>query len=118
MEEWKDIAGWEGHYQVSNLGRVRSLKRSCVMSLQLHPQGYLQVHLKRGTGTRVKRFVHRLVAQTFLDNPRDLPMVDHGDTDRTNNTVANLKWATYSENNWYRTRPELREETINSDMAF
>lgn len=88
------------------------------MTLQLHTNGYMQVHLKRGAGTRVKRFVHRLVAEAFLDNPRNLPMVDHGDTNRKNNTVTNLKWVAYSENNWYRHRPELRDETLNADMAF
>lgn len=118
IEIWKDICCWEGLYQVSSFGRVRSVRGDCMMSLQLHAKGYLQVHLKRGAGTRVKRFVHRLVAEAFLPNPRQLPMVDHGDTNRQNNNVSNLQWASYSMNNWYRARPELREDTINADMAF
>lgn len=118
MEQWRDIPAWEGKYEVSDLGRVRSVRSDCIMKLQPHSAGYLQVHLQKGAGTRVKRFVHRLVAETFLPNPENLPMVDHDDTDRTNNKVSNLKWATYLENNLYRHRPELREKTINADMAF
>lgn len=119
QEIFVDIAGWEGYYQISNLGRVRSVRYDCIMmKLQLHSQGYLQVHLKRGAGTRIKRFVHRLVAEAFLPNPRELPMVDHNDTNRSNNALSNLMWATYSENNWYRAQPVLREKTANADMAF
>lgn len=118
MEIWKDIDGWKGLYEISTFGRVRSVRTNAMMSLQPHSKGYLQVHLKRGAGTRVKRFVHRLVAEAFLPNPRQLPMVDHGDTNRKNNTLGNLKWVTYCENNWYRARPELREETINANIPF
>ena len=98
MEEWRAVPGFEGLYQVSSLGNVRSLNYNRTGVTQtLKPQrntfGYLQVRLK-GRLT----LVHRLVATAFLPNPDTLPEVDHLDRVKTNNRVENLRWATLSLN--------------------
>ena len=119
MEEiWKDIKGYEGYYQASNLGNVRSLHRLATMRLKngLTAQrvkkgrilkqtldgrkNYLQVSLNKN-GVRKVVSVHRLVAMTFLPNPMGLPEVNHKDEIKTNNCVENLEWCTHKYNNTY-----------------
>ena len=122
MEEiWKDMAGYEGVYQVSNLGRVRSLDRYIhqtsrygksfkqlrkgqLLKLSLGLDNYLDVTLSTPEiGPRTFR-VHRLVAQTFIPNPNNLPFVNHKDECKTNNIVDNLEWCTNEYNMNYGTR--------------
>ena len=112
MEEvWKDIEGYEGLYQVSNMGRVRSLDhivdridgtsafyRGRVLSPQGNP--YLAVILSNGP-IRDQRRIHRMVAEAFLPNPDGLSDVDHIDCDKHNNKVSNLRWCTHGENMHY-----------------
>lgn len=108
-EVWKDIAGYEGLYQVSNRGRVRSLARVVPHStggkLTVSPKilipkdrnGYDHVSLwKNNKEYRVK--VHRLVAQVFIPNPENKPEVNHIDANPKNNVVENLEWVTRREN--------------------
>lgn len=110
IEVWKDISGYEGIYQVSNLGRVKSLPRThkCYADrmyvtkeriLKVHPnsQGYLRVPLKNGHKEE-RRFVHRLVAEAFIPNPYNKTDVNHIDCVPTNNNAENLEWTTHSEN--------------------
>lgn len=94
MELWQDI--FEG-YQVSNLGRVKSLKRGRVLTLRKHHKGYMQVHL-RVNGKDIMPKVHRLVAKAFIENPHDLPQINHINGDKTDNRVENLEWCTNSQN--------------------
>lgn len=102
-EIWKDIEGYEGKYQVSNLGRVRSLvdsngnKRIKILSYNKHPQGYLKVNLWRDNKVRYK-YVHRLVARAFIPNPNSLPQVNHISGVKTENNVQNLEWVSRIEN--------------------
>lgn len=98
MEEvWRSVLEYEGLYEVSNLGRVRSLPRySCKQRIKgrmLKPSGwpYLHVTLHRD-GSYKNAMVHRLVAQAFLPNPDNLSEVDHIDHNRFNNSVDNLRW--------------------------
>lgn len=108
MEEiWKDIEGYEGYYQVSNLGRVRSLdhidcrgrhiKGKTTKQLK-DKDGYYYVQLNKN-GVQTKKKVHRLVAIAFIPNPENKREVSHLDETKTNNQVSNLEWATSKENN-------------------
>lgn len=98
-ELWKDVKGYEGLYQVSNLGRIKSFHKEdeIIMKCFLSKNGYVRVCLtKFGVGS--KKLVHRLVAQAFIPNPNNLPQVNHKDGNKQNNKVDNLEWCTPSEN--------------------
>lgn len=103
MEEiWKDVVGYEGLYQVSNIGNVRSLNwrntGSCRnLYLKHHINGYRQVEL-RFNGKRKMFVVHRLVATAFIPNPQNLPQINHKDENKENNRVDNLEWCDCSYN--------------------
>ena len=100
MEEiWKDIEGYEGLYQVSNLGNVKSLKAKRNLYYSNSNNGYLRVGLFKGT--RKMFAIHRLVAKAFLPNPQHKKVVNHKDFDVKNNAVSNLEWCTFKENNNY-----------------
>lgn len=109
-EVWKDIPNYEGLYQVSNLGRVKSFRKStkyhCESEYILKPSlannGYCQVTLYDNT-VRHKFLVHRLVAEAFLPNPNGYPQVNHKDENPLNNAVNNLEWCTAEYNNAYGT---------------
>ena len=105
VEVWKDIPGYEGLYQVSTFGNVRSLNwrnMNVVRDLYLKPhnKGYLQVELSKN-GRKKMITVHRLVAMTFIPNPNELPTVNHKDENKHNNNVENLEWCTTSYNTSY-----------------
>lgn len=100
-EKWEWIPGFEGHYQASTCGRIRSRKTGhCrLMSLKYNKQcGYYYVILHKDN-VAYTRSVHRLVAKTFLPNPDDLPQVNHINEIKTDNNVENLEWCTAHENN-------------------
>ena len=104
-EIWKDIPGYEGLYQASNCGNIRSLnwrKMNIVRNLYLKPhnKGYLQVELAKN-GEKKMITVHRLVALTFIPNPDNLPTINHKDENKRNNDEANLEWCTFSYNTAY-----------------
>ena len=95
QELWKDVPGYEGLYQVSNLGRIIRCGR--IRKPKKDHSGYLVVSLyKEATGKEYK--VHRLVAIAFLPNPEGKRSVNHIDGDKENNRVENLEWVTHSEN--------------------
>ena len=109
-EEWKSITGYEGLYEVSSLGRVRSLNYHCTGKIKvLKPckrgYGYLYVKLCKNRVMK-KCSIHRLVAETFIQNPLNKPQVNHKDEDKTNNRASNLEWMTAKENSNYGTRNE------------
>ena len=115
-EIWADIAGYEGKYQVSSFGSVRSLDyrntgRAKIMEPQDNGHGYLYIGLRDGTKRRDYRYVHRLVAETFIPNPLNLPTINHLDENKRNNVVANLAWCTIAENLSYGSRHTKEIET-------
>lgn len=106
-EIWKDIIDYEGLYQVSNLGRVKSLAKFCghrpqkeKILKQQDLRGYKIVTLCKNS--ILKRFqVHRLVGLAFIDNPQNKPCINHKDENRSNNNSSNLQWVTWKENTNY-----------------
>lgn len=100
MEEiWKDIKNFEGHYQVSNLGRVKSIKFSNyrIMKTKLC-HGYPQVGLRLLNKPRKFMYIHRLLGIHFLDNPNNYEEINHKDGNRSNNNLTNLEWCSSSQN--------------------
>lgn len=98
-EEWRDIPGYEGDYQVSTLGGVRNVGTDPPRQLKpwRHPAGYTCVTLCRDK-KKVKHLVHRVVAETFLPNPEHKPQVNHKNGDKADNNVNNLEWCSNQEN--------------------
>ena len=110
IEIFKDIKDYEGLYQVSNFGNVLSLNynrsgKPKLLKPHIEGGGYSFVHLCKD-GKRKMFKIHRLVAETFLENPDNLPQVNHKDEDKTNNRVDNLEWCDNKYNCNYGTRIE------------
>lgn len=136
-EVWKDINEYEGIYQISNLGRVKSLPRQfisgngrvhnsdeIIMSYILR-NGYPMVLLSKN-GVKKSKSIHRLVAKMFVPNPNNYPIVNHKDQSRDNNVVDNLEWCTYKYNVNYGNAIDRRSEsrckpveqlTLNGDVV-
>lgn len=125
-EVWKDIEGYEGLYQVSNLGRVKSLKRKRydinnkkiiyenkikIIKGQDTKKGYLLVRLYKNNCYTIKS-IHRLVAEAFIPNPDNLPQVNHKDENVANNIVSNLEWCTNEYNINYGSRLKRVSESM------
>lgn len=109
METWKDVVGYEGRYQVSDKGRVRSLSVKSrtkffsgrVLAQSRNKSGYMVVGLSRKMHS-----VHNLVASAFIENPNGYDCVNHKDENKANNNADNLEWCTHKYNCNYGTRNE------------
>lgn len=112
FEYWLPIRGYEGLYEVSNFGRVRSLDhqvkcrngkrivKGCILNPRIGRGGYLTVSLN-GYGVKKTMFVHRIVVEAFIQNSRSLPFINHRDENKLNNCVWNLEWCTAKYNTNY-----------------
>lgn len=112
IEEWRDIEGYEGKYQVSNTGFVRCIRRGkvdrsgkfyfidCNQILKGNPntKNYLCVRLYKKEGGNEYKPIHRLVAKTFIENPDNKPFIDHINRNKHDNSITNLRWVTSEEN--------------------
>ncbi len=110
MENWKSIKGYEGLYEISDHGRVKSLDARCYGKIKVNKKdkdGYDKVWLSKNSKKK-PYFVHRLVAIHFIDNPENKPIVNHIDGVKDNNHVSNLEWATRSENDIHAFKLGLR----------
>ena len=122
QEVWKDIEGYEGLYQISNLGRVKSLERNKKHSYNgiahlkekilkpLNINNYQRVILRKENNPKNK-FIHRLVAEAFISNPNNYPYINHKDENPKNNIVSNLEWCTHKYNMNYGTINQRRSKT-------
>ncbi len=128
-EVFADIPGYEGYYQVSNYGNVRSLDRVIkektgktqtikgrVLKQRINPGGYYYVGLGKN-GSKATFAIHQLVAQAFIPNPKNKKTVNHMDGNKLNNSVANLEWSTYSENLEHAYKAGLKQAVKSSEVA-
>lgn len=121
-EIWKDIVGYENYYQISNWGRVKSLKYNHsnfqkILRTQLTKKGYVRVTFQ--IKKKRKSFsVHRLVAEAFIPNPENKPQVNHKDTNKQNNKLENLEWNTNGENQRHSVTNGLKfmKKTLQYDL--
>lgn len=114
-EIWKDIPGYEEKYQVSNLGRVKTLKHKYkqhrgirivnekILKPSLANNGYYRVSLGRNN----QKLIHRLVAKAFIPNPKNKRTINHKDGNKLNNNIKNLEWNTHQENNLHAFKNNL-----------
>lgn len=124
-EIWKPVVGYEGFYEVSNIGRVRSLERKdClgrtvkerVLKPAFNDFGYLIVGLCAG-GKQKTLKVHRLVCEAFHENPYNKPQVNHLNEDKSDNRAVNLEWATAKENLNHGAHNERMAKTLSKPIC-
>lgn len=118
IPEWRAVKGYEGLYEVSDTGQIRSLFRyKKVLKPNIMNTGYHTIELfKNGTSKRL--LIHRLVAQAFIPNPENFPQVNHKDENRSNNAVDNLEWCTAKYNMHYNNGIERRTANRNYDSEL
>jgi hypothetical protein len=116
MEEWKDIAGYELYYQISNIGQVKRKDTGKILKNNIR-NGYEYVTLCVN-GQRKKFYVHRLVAIAFIPNPKSYEQVNHKDGNKSNNKVDNLEWCTQKENLMHAFCTGLNTPTIENLIRF
>ena len=115
-EVFKDIAGYKGKYQVSNLGHVKSLNyngtgKEKILKHTETNDGYYRIHLSKN-GKVKSYYLHRLVGQAFLENPDNLPEINHKNELKSDNRVSNLEWCTRRYNNTYNNLHLRNAKTI------
>jgi hypothetical protein len=105
IEEWKFVEGYEGLYEVSNLGQVKSYHSNKILKPKVNPRGYLCVNFYKDKKQSTK-IIHKLVALAFIPNINDKPFIDHINRVKTDNRAVNLRWVTPQENNFNLSKPK------------
>ena len=95
---WKPIKDFEGYYEISDKGEIKNSRTGKIRKLRVKKNGYIDIDLYKPGQPPVWKRVHILVAETFIPNPNNYPVVMHKDNNKSNNCVENLKWGTISEN--------------------
>lgn len=116
-EIFKDIPGYEGKYQISNLGRIWSIGKQMYLKPKKSESGYLRIGLYAKNGKQKFESIHRLVALTFIPNPDGLPQVNHKDENKQNNCVENLEWISAKDNTNYGTRNARVSEKLSKPVC-
>lgn len=121
-EIWKPVVGYENLYEVSNFGRVKSLPRNSTVKyariLKSHTNRYGYLHVNLYKNNKRKDFlVHRLVAEAFIPNPDNLPVVNHKDENPSNNFSTNLEWCTYEYNINYGTSQQRKSHKLSKPVC-
>lgn len=128
-EVWRDVKDYEGLYQVSNMGNVKSLDRVVIYNTgqrHIHKskpiipsvvKGYLRISLSKQNVIK-NIFIHRLVADAFIPNPDNKPQVDHINTDTTDNRIENLRWVTSKENNLNDITRQHKSEAFKGEKCY
>ena len=114
-ETWKPVVGYEGLYEVSSKGKVRGLKTGRILK-PFYTKGYAMVNLTSTSNDRTKKLVHRLVAQAFIPNLKNLSDVNHKDELKTNNNLDNLEWIRHKDNLNYGTSNERAAKSISKPI--
>lgn len=107
MEEWKDIEGYEGYYEISTLGNVRNVKTNHILTGDTNNIGYRRITLY--VPKKKRFFIHRLVAKHFCEGYKEGLVVNHKDGNKLNNSKENLEWVTRSENDKHAYKLQLRK---------
>ena len=131
QEIWKDIKGYEGLYQVSNLGRVKRLSTTLIRKdgryvhfkehfvvCNIAKMGYYMLDLHRYGSKRKRVYLHRVIAEAFIPNPDNLPCINHKDENKLNNNVDNLEWCTYAYNLTYGSNRKKSVETRRKNGTY
>ena len=100
MEVWKDLEDFD-IYEISTFGNVRNKNTGRILKYTLNRKGYPQVYPSKNSKKSTCP-IHRLVARTFIENPDNLPQIDHIDRNKLNNNIENLRWVSCQHNNWNR----------------
>lgn len=116
IEIWKDVVGYEGKYMVSNLGRVKSVKKDLILTPKNNHDGYLRIQLWNKNKVEFVS-IHRLVAMAFIPNIDNKPFVNHINGTKNDNRVENLEWVTQSENINHSWQIGLSKSQINSKLS-
>ena len=114
---WKSITDFEELYEINDIGAVRNKTNMSLLSSAVCNSGYLKVHLYKNNKC-FNKYVHRLVAETFIPNLNNYPCVNHKDGNKLNNNVNNLEWCSYSKNNYHAYKHGLKTINENTKEAM